>query len=182
MTCKQPPAPKSSTSPGGLHWLAQRQCRWRLRIQLRVSVIFPPPHFAGPPSRCAGCAEEHVEVVAAAEQWLKAAGSVPLIIAPAIIARYPRIVHFVPISPCALAGKGRWRMSSCCRSAALPPQLVAALRLPVVSYALPALIAIGNGHSIDLRGIPSPRAPNALPAPQVLEQIQPSNGGFSKTP
>jgi squalene-hopene/tetraprenyl-beta-curcumene cyclase len=66
--------------------------------------------------------------------------------------------------------------------AALPHQFFAALRLPVVSYALPALIAIGQAHHV--------HAPSRNPLTRwirhatrertlrVLTQIQPGNGGF----
>jgi squalene-hopene/tetraprenyl-beta-curcumene cyclase len=66
--------------------------------------------------------------------------------------------------------------------AALPHQLFGALQLPVVSYALPALIAIGQ--AIHHRQ-PSPNpivrgVRNAVKARTlcVLESIQPENGGF----
>lgn len=62
--------------------------------------------------------------------------------------------------------------------AVLPRGLFGALRLPVVSYALPALIAIGqvihhrSGRFHPLRDLAAGRTR------RVLESIQPSNGGF----
>jgi squalene-hopene/tetraprenyl-beta-curcumene cyclase len=74
-------------------------------------------------------------------------------LAPAVVARYGKDRTFsVPIlTLCALAGRlgtGRdaWRhvIPLPFELAACPPGWFAALRLPVVSYALPALIAIGQ--------------------------------------
>jgi len=135
-----------------------------------------------------GASEEHAGTVAAAEQWLtQAAGGVtPEHLAPAIIARYGKDRTFsVPIlTHCALAGKGRWAdvIQLPFELAALPRNWFAALRLPVVSYALPALIAIGQcRHHHRPTWNPITRVfRNAAREKtlQVLEQIQPSNGGF----
>jgi squalene-hopene/tetraprenyl-beta-curcumene cyclase len=64
----------------------------------------------------------------------------------------------------------------------LPHQLFGALQLPVVSYALPALIAIGRvihrfspSKSRVLRWIRDCAEDKAM---AVLERIQPENGGF----
>ena len=66
--------------------------------------------------------------------------------------------------------------------AAVPHRLWGALRLPVVSYALPALIAIGQviHHHAPTRN-PITRLARALARRKtlrVLEALQPSNGGF----
>ena len=83
-------------------------------------------------------------------------------------------------------GKGpeawRWVRPLPFELAALPHQWFAAARLPVVSYALPALIAIGQARHVNL---PS-RNPLARwlrnwtrhPTLRTLERIQPSSGGF----
>jgi squalene-hopene/tetraprenyl-beta-curcumene cyclase len=128
-----------------------------------------------------------------AERWLAArAGSIaPNQIAQTIIARYGKDRTFsVPIlTMCALAGRlgdGRdaWKhvIALPFELAACPHQLFAALRLPVVSYALPALIAIGQAHHV--------HAPSRNPLARlirnmtrektmrVLTEIQPGNGGF----
>jgi len=112
-------------------------------------------------------------------------------LAVAIIARYGKDRTFsVPIlTMCALAGrlgKGRdaWRhvIPLPFELAACPHQLFAALRLPVVSYALPALIAIGQARHV--------HAPSRNPIARLLRiatrkktlrkltEIQPVNGGF----
>jgi len=66
--------------------------------------------------------------------------------------------------------------------AALPHQFFAALRLPVVSYALPALIAIGQArHFHRPSRNPLVRLVRALARRRtlrVLDQIQPVSGGF----
>ena len=66
--------------------------------------------------------------------------------------------------------------------AALPHRLYGALRLPVVSYALPALIAIGQAthHHAPSRFGPwrSVRAAVRARTLRVLAAIQPANGGF----
>jgi squalene-hopene/tetraprenyl-beta-curcumene cyclase len=112
-------------------------------------------------------------------------------LARAIIARYGKDRTFsVPIlTMCALAGRlgeGRaaWRhvIPLPFELAACPHQLFAALRLPVVSYALPALIAIGQARHV--------HAPSRNPLVRLmrnatrqktlhkLTEIQPVNGGF----
>jgi squalene-hopene/tetraprenyl-beta-curcumene cyclase len=113
------------------------------------------------------------------------------VLAQAIIARYGKDRTFsVPIlTMCALAGRlgeGReaWRhvIPLPFELAACPHQLFAALRLPVVSYALPALIAIGQARHV--------HAPSRNPLVRLirnatqektlrkLTEIQPVNGGF----
>lgn len=135
----------------------------------------------------------------AAERWL--AGQIGVAhsafqtshsaLARAIIARYGKDRTFsVPIlTMCALAGRlgtGRsaWRhvIPLPFELAAFPHQLFAALRLPVVSYALPALIAIGQVRHVHAPSRnPLARAVRHLTRGQtlrVLEAIQPGNGGF----
>ncbi len=128
-----------------------------------------------------------------AERWLteKAGGISPDQLAGAIIARYGKDRTFsVPIlTMCALAGRlgeGReaWRhvIPLPFELAACPHQLFAALRLPVVSYALPALIAIGQARHVHA---PS-RNPFAWFVRRAtrektlgnLKEIMPANGGF----
>ncbi len=157
----------------------------------------------------AGADGEFAGVVAKAERWLQnhirphltppsgsGEGEEPSRInvdelARAIIARYGKDRTFsVPIlTMCALAGrlgKGReaWRhvIPLPFELAACPHQLFAALRLPVVSYALPALIAIGQARHV--------HAPSRNPLVRLirnttrektlrkLAEIQPVNGGF----
>ena len=109
----------------------------------------------------------------------------------ALIARYGKDRTFsVPIlTMCALAGrlgagKEAWQqvIQLPFELAALPPKFFAALRLPVVSYALPALIAIGQARHFHrptrnplLRVLRDRARAKTL---RVLERIQPPNGGF----
>ncbi len=124
------------------------------------------------------------DLVAAAASYIERAGGVP-----ALRARYGIDKTFsIPIlTHCALAGLVDWR-----DVAQLPFELacVAAnfykwARLPVVSYALPALIAIGQvrHHFVKpkdplrrlvhlVRGLANKRSL------AILEKIQPSSGGF----
>ncbi len=87
--------------------------------------------------------ESRDDALASAERYIDAAGGVP-----ALIARYGKDRTFsVPIlTHCALAGLVDWRTIPALpfELACLPAKFYAAVRLPVVSYALPALIAIGQ--------------------------------------
>jgi squalene-hopene/tetraprenyl-beta-curcumene cyclase len=133
------------------------------------------------------------KTVAKAEQWLKqkAGGISPEVLAPAVIARYGKDRTFsIPIlTMCALAGRlgsGReaWKhvIPLPFELAAFPHRFFAALRLPVVSYALPALIAIGQAHHVHspsrnpiLRALRNVSRERTL---RKLTEIQPTNGGF----
>jgi squalene-hopene/tetraprenyl-beta-curcumene cyclase len=115
----------------------------------------------------------------------------PCQLATAIIARYGKDRTFsVPIlTMCALAGRfgsgqDAWRkvIQLPFELAALPQKFFATLRLPVVSYALPALIAIGQvrhhhrpTRNPVLRLLRDRARAKTL---RVLERIQPPNGGF----
>jgi len=131
--------------------------------------------------------------VAATEKWLtERAGSLdPDRLAATVIARYGNDRTFsVPIlTHCALSGRlgiGReaWRhvIPLPFELAAFPPEFFAALRLPVVSYALPALIAIGYArHFHSPARSPVPRLLRSITTDRVfrvLDSIQPPNGGF----
>jgi squalene-hopene/tetraprenyl-beta-curcumene cyclase len=133
------------------------------------------------------------DAAARAEAWLgaRAGGRSPDRIAAAIVARYGRDRTFsVPIlTACALAGRmgaGRaaWRRVKPLpfELAALPPAWYRWLGLPVVSYALPALIAVGQArfsHRPPLNPITRViRAASRDAALSRLEAIQPSSGGF----
>ncbi len=129
---------------------------------------------------------------AKAEGWIRgAAGSLePGDLAAAVAVRYGKDRTFaVPIMmTCALAGRlgepaAAWRrvLPLPFEVAALPRRWFGTLRLPVVSYALPALIAIGYARFV--------HRPPALPlralrsrawrrASKVLAEIQPSSGGY----
>ena len=104
----------------------------------------------------------------------------------AIAARYGKDRTFsVPIlMTLALGGRIGWEhvMSLPFELAALPHQVFGAVRLPVVSYALPALIAIGQTihHHRPTRNPLTHflRERTRAKTLRVLESIQPENGGF----
>jgi squalene-hopene/tetraprenyl-beta-curcumene cyclase len=140
-----------------------------------------------------GADKRYRETVGRAEAWIRehAGGLERAVLAPAIIRRYGKDRTFsAPIlTMCALAGRlgsgaAAWEqvIPLPFELAACPHQWFAALRMPVVSYALPALIAIGQARHYHL---PS-RNPILRLVRQsvqgrtlkVLEAIQPSNGGF----
>ncbi len=134
----------------------------------------------------------HAAAVARAETWITGqVGSLePKAIATAVTARYGKDKTFsVPIlmlcTLCGTLGKNGWRhvIALPFELAALPRAWFGAVGLPVVSYALPALIAIGHA-----------RFKNAPPAwwnplgwirrltwPRIrpmLKTLQPSSGGY----
>jgi squalene-hopene/tetraprenyl-beta-curcumene cyclase len=128
-----------------------------------------------------------------AEEWLRreAGGLDARSIVTAILTRYGADRTFsVPIlTVLAIAGKfgkGRdaWREIPQLpfELAAFPHQLFGALRLPVVSYALPALIAIGQvRHRHRPSGNPLTRYMRDRVAPgtlRLLRDIQPASGGY----
>lgn len=104
----------------------------------------------------------------------------------AVLKRYGKDKTFsIPIlTQCALAGLVNWKHVSALpfELACLPATFYKAVRLPVVSYALPALIAIGqvrfyhrkswNPISYLIRKLA------VRPSLKVLERVQPPNGGF----
>jgi squalene-hopene/tetraprenyl-beta-curcumene cyclase len=128
-----------------------------------------------------------------AAEWLSdaAGGLEPRVIAGAVSARYGNDRTFsAPIlTLCALAGRlgsGReaWRDVAALpfELAACPHQMLRWLRLPVVSYALPALVAIGQVR----HHFSPPRNPAARLVRNVLRRrtlailggMQPTSGGF----
>jgi len=125
--------------------------------------------------------ESRVDSLDAANAYIDAAGGVP-----ALIARYGKDRTFsVPIlTHCALAGLVDWRTIPALpfELACLSAKFYAAVRLPVVSYALPALIAIGQvRHHFAPTRNPITRLLRTLAISRslrVLERIQPTNGGF----
>jgi squalene-hopene/tetraprenyl-beta-curcumene cyclase len=141
----------------------------------------------------AGADQKYHEVIAGAESWLirNAGGLDPDHMAGAILRRYGKDRTFsVPILlTCALAGRlgpdtEAWGYVSQLpfELAACPRQWFAALRLPVVSYALPALIAIGQArHQHRPSRNPLTRMLRNLARRRtlkVLADIQPDSGGF----
>lgn len=136
---------------------------------------------------------KYQDTIAAAEAWLtRRIGKLDHdTLAEKILESYASDRTFsVPIlTHCALAGRlgagaQAWRqvIPLPFELAVFPPTWFAALRLPVVSYALPALIAVGYARHFHapsrnplLRAIRSWAAKRAL---RVLDSVQPPNGGF----
>jgi squalene-hopene/tetraprenyl-beta-curcumene cyclase len=141
----------------------------------------------------AGESEEYREVIQNAQSWIQTqAGSLETAdIVEAIYQRYGRDRTFsVPIlTMAAISGRlgqvkaaWRWVRALPFELAAFPQRWWRWLRLPVVSYALPALIAMGQ--------VRFKKRPPANPITrlvryllrnktlQVLKRIQPENGGF----
>jgi squalene-hopene/tetraprenyl-beta-curcumene cyclase len=133
------------------------------------------------------------EAAAAADstrQWIaRAAGSsAPRALADALAARYGKDRTFsVPIlTTCAITGRlgdAGWSLIPALpfELAAFPRGFFAALRLPVVSYALPALISMGVARH--RRGPRVPvlsllRSTATARVLRVLETLQPKGGGF----
>ncbi|MDD5349391.1 MAG: prenyltransferase/squalene oxidase repeat-containing protein [Chthoniobacteraceae bacterium] len=190
----EPPGESRAALRAGLGWLAGHQNAdggWgdteRSFSNLSTTLLAWAAFGAG------GDAEEWAAPVAAAEAWLRGnAGSLePERLAGALAARYGKDRTFsIPIlTLCAIAGRlgpteHAWRLVPALpfELAALPASWFGALRLPVVSYALPALIAIGQVRH-HFRPTRNPllrplRAAARGPTLRTLERIQPANGGF----
>jgi squalene-hopene/tetraprenyl-beta-curcumene cyclase len=122
------------------------------------------------------------------EEWIRrAAGTLePQRLAEVIASRYGNDRTFsVPIlTVLAVAGIVPWRMVPQLpfELAACPQQWFRWLELPVVSYALPALIAIGHARHRQCSSrnpvVSILRAMASKRTLRVLERTQPSNGGF----
>jgi squalene-hopene/tetraprenyl-beta-curcumene cyclase len=141
----------------------------------------------------AGAESDYPETVRRCSAWLeKAAGRVePQALAQAIAQRYGKDRTFsVPIlATLALTGRlgppdHAWQVVSQLpfELAACPRRWFAWLRLPVVSYALPALIALGlvRHHQRPTKNPVFLLVRNLVRQPvlRVLQSIQPSSGGF----
>jgi squalene-hopene/tetraprenyl-beta-curcumene cyclase len=131
---------------------------------------------------------QNQKTMAAAETWIaKRAGSMMAgDIAAAIIARYGKDKTFsVPILTMAtLAWNWDWKIVPQLpfELAALPHRFWAAIRLPVVSYALPALIAMGQVRHAKRQSVnPLTRIARRVTRRKtlrILQSIQPESGGF----
>lgn len=129
----------------------------------------------------AGVADAYGKPLAGAEAFLHARGGLP-----GLRARYGRDKTFaVPIlTNCALAGLVEWHEVSPLpfELACLPQRFYRFARLPVVSYAIPALVAIGQARfSHGPPRFPPLRWLRRLaigPSLRVLERIQPASGGY----
>ncbi|HEV8607509.1 MAG TPA: prenyltransferase/squalene oxidase repeat-containing protein [Tepidisphaeraceae bacterium] len=131
---------------------------------------------------------QNAKVMSAAESWIaKRAGSMMSgDIASAVIQRYGKDKTFsVPILTMAtLAWNWDWSLVPQLpfELAALPHRFWAAIRLPVVSYALPALIAMGQVRHAKRQTInPLTRIARRISRRRtlrILQAIQPESGGF----
>ena len=174
----------------GLRWLAQNANAdggWGDTIRSKSNISTTALCWAA--FGAAHADDQFRTTVANAETWLtRAAGSMEDL-AHAIAARYGRDRTFsVPIlMTCALSGRlgpEGWRKVPPLpfELAIFPRSWFGALKLPVVSYALPALIAIGQGihHHAPSRN-PIARLTRNLTRSRTLEllqHLQPPNGGF----
>ena len=134
-----------------------------------------------------GTAGRYADCLAKADAWLAARyGRTPAELAEAVRGRYGKDRTFsVPIlMTSALAGLVDWKEvpSLPFELACFPQSLYRFLQIPVVSYALPALIAIGQAvyhHRPPWNPVARLVRRMAIPKSlRVLEAIQPSNGGF----
>ncbi len=181
---------------GGLRWLATHRNpdgAWGDTVLSKSNISTSALCWAAFGAAAADAA--YPAVNADAQAWLARAARVPVggdlreYLPAAIERRYGNDRTFSAPILLSLTLAGRlgaegWRhvLALPFELAALPHQLFGALRLPVVSYALPALIAIGQ---VIHHHAPSPHflartlrnwaRPGTL---KVLEAIQPSNGGF----
>ena len=167
---------------GGLQWLAQHQNEdggWgdTLKSYSNISTTM----LAHAVFHATNSVEANASVVERAKLYIDQVGGVS-----AVIARYGKDKTFsVPIlTHCALAGLVDWNEVPQLpfQLACLPHQFYATIRLPVVSYALPALIAIGQvRHQFQRSRNPAGnwlRDLSIEKSLQVLSRIQPTTGGY----
>ncbi len=167
---------------GGLQWLAEHQNGdggWGDTVKSLSNIS--TTMLAHAVFHATGATEQYSKTVSAAKNYIAATGGVP-----AVIARYGKDKTFsVPIlTHCALAGLVDWDEVTPLpfELACLPPQFYKTIRLPVVSYALPALIAIGQvrfhhrpPRFFLQRWLRRSAISRSL---KLLEKIQPTSGGF----
>ncbi|HVV99795.1 MAG TPA: prenyltransferase/squalene oxidase repeat-containing protein [Planctomycetaceae bacterium] len=167
---------------GGIAWLAEHQNAdggWGDTLQSLTNIS--TTMLARAAFEVTGMISRYPEVVARAQAWIDRAGGVE-----AVRRRYGRDHTFsVPIlTQCALAGLVDWREIPPLpfELACLPANFYKWIRLPVVSYALPALIAIGQVRHFKQRtGGPlwgAVRDAARAKSLRILERIQPASGGF----
>ena len=166
----------------GLHWLARHQNEdggWgdtdRSHSNIAATMLVVAAfHLTGVPA-------DHADLLQRAERYIETSGGVA-----ALRRRYGKDKTFaVPIlTNCAFAGMVSWKQVSALpfELACLPQQLYRWARLPVVSFAVPALVAIGqasyfHGKPINplkrlLRGMSVQRSLD------VLVRMLPRSGGY----
>lgn len=166
----------------GIHWLATHQNQdggWGDTIKsisnISTSMLCHAVFHA------TGNTEKFATNVVNAKQYIDKIGGVE-----AVIARYGKDKTFsVPIlTHCALAGLVEWKTIPALpfELSCLPARFYKTVRLPVVSYALPALIAIGQvRHHFCKPKNPIARLIRNVSIQKSLQKlisIQPGNGGF----
>jgi squalene-hopene/tetraprenyl-beta-curcumene cyclase len=173
---------------GGLAWLAEHQNAdggWGDTVKSLSNISTSMLCRAA--FHITGANVRHADALARVESWLaERYGRTPEQLAEAVRARYGKDRTFsVPIlTMCALAGLVSWREVPPLpfELACFPQSWFRFLRLHVVSYALPALIAIGQAvHQHRRSWNPVARVVRYLArgrSLRVLERIQPPNGGF----
>src|SRR5688572_30263554 len=177
----------------GLQWLARRQNSdggWGDTTRSLSNISTTALCWAAFAFRPPG-SPDVAGVVTRCERWLsQAAGSLhPEQLRQAIAARYGKDRTFSAPIMMTLAlsgrlGEGAWKLVPQLpfELAACPPSWFQRLQLPVVSYALPALIAIGQArhHYCPSRNLPLRTIRDRLRAKtsRVLRRIQPSTGGY----
>jgi squalene-hopene/tetraprenyl-beta-curcumene cyclase len=166
----------------GLHWLADHQnpdggwgdtdkSHSNIATTMLVAAAF----------RLTGVPADHADLMQRAEQYIRAKGGIA-----GVRKRYGKDKTFeVPIlANCALAGMVPWRDVSALpfEAACVPQKYFRYLQLPVVSYAIPALVAVGQAryfHKKPWNPITRwMRAAAVKPSLQVLEWMQPKSGGY----
>jgi squalene-hopene/tetraprenyl-beta-curcumene cyclase len=173
---------------GGLRWLAAHQNAdggWGDTVKslsnISTTMLCRAAFYL------TGTQAPHAEAVGRAESWLaERYGKTPAELAEAVRARYGKDRTFATpiLTTCALAGLVPWSEVPPLpfELACLPQSWFRFVRLHVVSYALPALIAIGQAvyHHRPPKN-PITRLVRSLSRKRslrVLERIQPSSGGY----
>jgi squalene-hopene/tetraprenyl-beta-curcumene cyclase len=173
---------------GGLRWLAEHQNAdggWGDTVKslsnISTTMLCRAAFYL------TGTTTQYAESVRRVEAWLgERYGKTPAELAEAVRSRYGKDRTFaVPIlTTCALAGLVSWNEVQPLpfELACLPQSWFRFVRLHVVSYALPALIAIGQAiyhHRPPWNPIVRwMRAISRKRSLRVLERIQPSSGGY----
>ncbi|MEX2287512.1 MAG: prenyltransferase/squalene oxidase repeat-containing protein [Planctomycetaceae bacterium] len=172
----------ASLIDGGLTWLAKHQQAdggWGDTVKSISNIS--TTMLARASFHAAGADEQFRSIVDAADSYIDRVGGID-----AVLRRYGKDKTFsIPIlTHCALAGLVDWEdvLPLPFELACLPARFYKTVRLPVVSYALPALIAIGQvrfHHGMPrnplVRLVRKSAVRRSL---KVLERIQPTSGGF----